>query len=132
MIKYGYTIIYVEDVEKTIAFYEAAFGFERKFLTPEKDYGELISGETTLAFASLELGDSNFEKGFTPQRTDTSPIGIELAFVTETIEEDFQKAIKAGATEYEMIKSKPWGQKVGYLRDINGVLLELCTPMSID
>lgn len=24
---------------------------------------------------------------------------------------------------------KPWGQTVGYVRDINGVLIELCSPM---
>ena len=46
---YGYTIFYVEDVEKTIQFYKKAFGFQQKFITPEKDYGELISGETTIA-----------------------------------------------------------------------------------
>ena len=57
--KYGYTIFYVDDVEKTIEFYEKAFGFTRKFITPEGDYGELIAGETTIAFASFELGDSN-------------------------------------------------------------------------
>ena len=48
MVKFGYTILYVEDVEKSIAFYENAFGFSRKFVTPEKDYGELITGETTI------------------------------------------------------------------------------------
>ena len=52
-----------------------------------------------------------------------------MAFVTETIEEDFQKAVDAGAEKYVDIKEKPWGQKVGYLRDINGILIEICTPM---
>jgi len=28
-------------------------------VTPENDYGELISGETTIAFASIGLGNSN-------------------------------------------------------------------------
>jgi uncharacterized glyoxalase superfamily protein PhnB len=60
--KYAYTILYVEDVEKTIQFYENAFGFQKKFITPEADYGELISSETTIAFASNTLGNSNFKK----------------------------------------------------------------------
>ena len=54
---------------------------------------------------------------------------MEMAFVTENIEQDFQKAIEAGATEFEAITQKPWGQKVGYLRDNNGILIEICTPI---
>ena len=127
--KYGYTIFYVTNVQETIAFYEKAFGFQKKFVTPENDYGELISGETTISFASIGLGNANFKKGFNLLDKSDKPTGMEMAFVTENIEEDFQRAIEAGAREYERIKEKPWGQKVGYLRDINGILIEICTPI---
>ena len=127
--KYGYTIFYVEDVEATIQFYENAFGFSRKFVTPESDYGELQTGETVIAFASIELGNSNFKKGFRKIENSEQPMGIELALVSEQVEEDFQKAVAAGATVYEAIVQKPWGQKVGYLRDNNGILIEVCSPM---
>jgi len=128
--KYGYTIVYVESVEATLQFYVNAFGFVQKFITPEKDYGELVSGDTTLAFASIELGNSNFKKGYEVIRHGAKPLGIELAFVSEDIKRDFEKAIQAGATEYEKIVTKPWGQKVGYLRDNNGFLIEICTPVN--
>lgn len=127
--KYGYTIIYVEDVKLTIDFYERAFGFVKKFLTPEEDYGELISGETTIAFASIELGKSNFKKGFEKISASKKAVGVEMAFISEDIESDFSKAIDAGAQVFEPIAQKPWGQKVGYLRDINGFLIEICTPI---
>lgn len=127
--KFAYTILYVESVPETIDFYERAFGFVRKFVTPEQDYGELLSGETTIAFASLELGRSNFSRGFQPITNTGKPIGIEMAFVTENIENDFQRAIDAGATEYEPLVQKPWGQQVGYVRDQNGILIEICTPV---
>lgn len=127
--KYGYTIFYVEDVSKTIQFYEEAFGFKQKLITPEKDYGELISGETTIAFASIELGNSNFKKGFEKIENVGKPIGMEMAFITDDIEKDFEKAINAGAIVYVEILEKPWGQKVGYLKDINGILIEICTPV---
>ena len=58
-IQFAYTILYVEDVAQTIQFYQNAFGLEKKFITPEKDYGELLSGATTLAFANHELGKSS-------------------------------------------------------------------------
>ncbi len=127
--KFGYTIFYVQSVEETIQFYEAAFGFNRIFLTPEKDYGELSTGGTTLAFASIELGKSNFKNGFHPIDETPKPVGMELAFVTEDIENDFQKAIDAGARSYENVTAKPWGQKVGYVLDNNGIIIELCTPI---
>ena len=127
--KYAYTILYVENVTKTIEFYEKAFGFSRKFITPENDYGELISGETTISFASIELGNSNFKKGFEKISNSKKPFGVELAFTTDNIEKDFKKAINEGATEFEPLTEKPWGQKVGYVRDNNGFLIEICTPV---
>ena len=130
--KYAYTILYVENVAETIEFYEKVFGFNRKFLTPENDYGELISGETTIAFASIELGSSNFKIGFEKISKSKKPFGVELAFTTENIEKDFENAINFGATEFEPLTEKPWGQKVGYLRDNNGFLIELCTPMKTE
>lgn len=54
--KFAHTILYVKDVPAIIEFYERAFGFQTKFITPENDYEELQSGETTLAFASYDLG----------------------------------------------------------------------------
>ena len=74
--KYAYSIIYVENVPETIDFYEKAFGFARKFLTPENDYGELFSGETTIAFASIELGNANFKKGFDKSTMNKKPFGV--------------------------------------------------------
>jgi len=130
--KYAYTIIYVDDVTETVEFYEQAFGFQRKFITPEKDYGELVSGETTIAFGSTELGKSNFKNGFNKSTNNDKPLGVEMAFITENIEADFQKAIDAGATEFVPVAEKPWGQKVGYVRDNNGFLIEICTPVKTD
>lgn len=127
--KYAYTILYVESVEQTIDFYEKAFGFKRKFITPEQDYGELVSGETTIAFASIELGHSNFKAGFQPISDSDLPVGVEMAFTSENIEFDFKRAIDSGATALTPLTEKPWGQKVGYVRDINGFLIEICTPI---
>lgn len=127
--KFAYTILYVSNVTETITFYEKAFGFTRKFITPENDYGELFTGETTIAFASIALGNANFKKGFTKNSNQEKPFGVELAFTSENIEQDYEKAINTGAKEFEPLVEKPWGQKVGYVRDINGFLIEICTPI---
>jgi catechol 2,3-dioxygenase-like lactoylglutathione lyase family enzyme len=62
--KLGYTIIYVPNVAESLSFFESAFGLSRRFLHESGDYGELETGETTLAFASHELGNANFPTGF--------------------------------------------------------------------
>lgn len=53
--QFGYTILYVEDVPATVAFYEAAFGLSRRFVHEEGDFGEMDTGATALAFSSLKL-----------------------------------------------------------------------------
>ena len=128
-IEYAYTILYVKDVPETIEFYKNAFGFEQKFITPESDYGEILSGSTTIAFANFKLGDSNFKKGFAASKLREKPFGIELAFTVLEVEKVMENAIKNGAKLLEETVTKPWGQQVGYLRDINGFIVEICTPM---
>jgi uncharacterized glyoxalase superfamily protein PhnB len=129
MVKLGYTILYVADVTKSIEFYEIAFGFERKFITPENDYGELLTGETTISFASKELANSNLKNGFIESMQTNKPFGIELALVTDNVQLIIDKAKEIGALVTEQPIQKPWGQTVGYIRDIDGFLLEICTPM---
>ena len=129
MIKFAYTILYVQDVTKAVTFYEEAFGFTRKFISPDNDYGELLVGETTLSFASVTLAKSNLADGFQESNPNEKPFGIEIGFTTENVEETISNAEKAGAVVIEKPKTKPWGQTVAYLRDLDGFLIEICTPM---
>ena len=78
MVKFGYTIVYVEDVQKSIEFYENTFGFSRKFITPENDYGELSTGETTISFASKKLAAQNLKDGFIESNLEDKPFAIEF------------------------------------------------------
>ncbi|AZB27357.1 VOC family protein [Chryseobacterium bernardetii] len=129
MIKFKYVILYVENVESSMNFYKNTFNAEIKFITPDKDYGELITGETTLSFASVELAGSNIKKGFLLSKTEEKPFGIELGFVTDDVETLVEKAVKNGAVLYEEIAVKPWGQKTAYIKDPDNYLVEICTEV---
>lgn len=129
MIQFAYTILYVQDVARSIAFYEKAFGFSRKFIAPGEDYGELQTGSTTLSFASTTLAGSNLKDGFTESNLNNKPFGIEIGFVVADVEAVVQSALEAGATLATSPKTKPWGQIVAYVRDLDGFLVEICTPM---
>ena len=127
--KFGYTIIYVPKVADSLAFFDKAFGFQTRFLHESGDYGELISGETTLAFASHKLGVSNFPEGYIEASCSRKPLGMEIALVSPQVEQAHAKALAAGATELHAPQAKPWGQIVSYVRCPDGTLVELCSPM---
>lgn len=123
--KLTHTIIYVRSVEKTCEFYAEAFGLTKGFMTPEGDYGEMETGETKLSFASVELAHQNLPGGFRENRADELPSGFEVAFEVEDVQEAWNIAIRAGATPYGKPTQKPWGQITGYVRDPEGLLIEL-------
>ena len=129
MVKFGYTILYVENVEQSIVFYENAFGFSRKFISPDNDYAELNTGETTISFASKKLAQSNLKDGFIESNLSDKPFAIELGFVTDNVAELVQKTTSFGALLVSEPKQKPWGQIVAYVRDLDGFLIEICTSM---
>ncbi len=130
MITYAYTILYVHRVRQSLAFYEAAFGLTIKFMTPEEDYGELLTGTTTLAFASHGLAETNLADGFTRSDPAKQPAGFEIAFATADVNGAVEKALQAGAVLAAAPRTKPWGQVVAYVRDIDGFLVEICTPVN--
>ncbi|MBB1594749.1 VOC family protein [Achromobacter sp. UMC46] len=127
--KFGYTIIYVPDVAASLAFFERAFGFSRRFLHESQTYGELDTGDTTLSFAAHELGAMNFSAGHVEASSSPKPLGMEVAFVTDDVAAAHAQAVLLGATELSAPTAKPWGQVVSYLRCPDGTLVELCTPM---
>lgn len=126
--KLGYIILYVPKVDLAVAFYEAAFGLTCRFIHESGDYAELETGDTALAFASEQLGDSH---GFAYRKTTTTqdPPSVELALVTADVQVAFDKAIAAGASAIKPPTQQPWGQTVSYVRDANGYLIEICSPV---
>ena len=128
-IKFGYTIIYVPKVSESLAFFEKAFSFKTRFLHDSGDYGELDTGDTTLAFASHTLGSGHFPQGYIEASASRKPLGMEVAFVCADHPQAHAKALTAGASELNPPELKPWGQSVSYVRCPDGTLVELCSPI---
>ncbi len=123
---FAYTILYVENVAETLAFYGEAFGLKRKMLHESGDYGELDTGTTTLSFSSLRLME---EIGKSPGRPVPGRPAFEIAFAVEDVPAALTRAVDAGAELVQEPKDMPWGQTTAYVNDINGFLVELCTPV---
>jgi uncharacterized glyoxalase superfamily protein PhnB len=127
--KLGYTIIYVADVPATLAFYEKAFGLKRRFVHESNLYAELDTGSTALAFAGEAMAAMN---GLTlrPNRAGDAPAAFEIALVTGDPDGAYATAVAAGASPVTPPALKPWGQTVGYVRNPNGCLVEICSPVA--
>ena len=122
----GYTILYVPDVPATLKFYEAAFGLTTRFLHESGDYGELETGSTALAFSAHSLMK---QLGKNPQAASPTAPSFEIALCTPDVPQALERAIAAGAKPMRPVETMPWGQTIAYVADINGFLVELCTPM---
>jgi len=86
------------------------------------------TGPTALAFA--EESSSPTAGAFTPNRPASPAAGVEVALVVTDVEASFLQALAAGAVAVALPTRKPWGQTVAYVRDRDGILVELCSEVA--
>jgi catechol 2,3-dioxygenase-like lactoylglutathione lyase family enzyme len=129
MTRLGFVLLYTPDVPAKLAFYERAFGMERAFLSPDKGYAQM-KGELPLGFVQEEFARKNGAE-FVASRKGQPPAGIEIGFVFDDVAAAYKRAVDGGCEAVKPPAEKPWGQIVAYVRDDDGVLVELCTPWSV-
>ena len=127
--RFGYTILYVRDVRASLDFYERAFDQRRRFLHESGQYAELETGGTALAFAAVELAASNLPEDFRPAAAGESAPAFEVCFVSDDVGGAFERAVREGAEPVTPPQTKPWGQDVAYVRDPDGTLVEIASPV---
>lgn len=126
----GWVIAYVDDPPAASTFYQQTFGLRNDFAAPDGSYAQLDTGATKLAFASYALGEKNFVGGV--RRADVNgkpPPNVEIVLVAEDIDSAYDTAVRAGCTSLATPEDKPHGQRVGWVRDPFGNLIELATPL---
>lgn len=126
--QFKYTIFYVQDVRQTVEFYEKALKMKCAFMHESGDYAELETGSIKLAFAAESMREFNGIETLN-NRPENTPPGVEIGFDTNDVQGDYDFAIENGALPEKEPTEKPWGQTVAYLKDINGILIALGTPM---
>ncbi|KAL2635381.1 hypothetical protein R1flu_006860 [Riccia fluitans] len=123
--KFAYTVVYVHDVEQTANFYEKAFGMKIRRMDQSRKWGELESGQTTIAFTPLEQREARITGGVHAPDASEQRSNVELSFSFQDVDAAFKHAVDAGAVAIASPEDKPWGQRVGYVRDINGVTIRV-------
>jgi uncharacterized glyoxalase superfamily protein PhnB len=57
------------------------------------------------------------------------PPNVEIALVADDVEAAYTRALDAGCTSLAAPEDKPQGQRVAFVRDPFGTLVELATPL---
>ena len=127
--KLNHIILHVADVVASLAFYKKAFGLKQTYLDPSNDYGALDTGSTTLGFIQYSLAEDNISGPVMHHNTAKPPAGFEIVFTVDDVEKAYQHALTCGAIAVAQPTKKEWGQTLAYVRDPDGVLIELCSEM---
>jgi uncharacterized glyoxalase superfamily protein PhnB len=93
-------IVFVEDVGRTLAFYEEVLG------------------------AELDHVERHLDLSFHPNESGGLPSGFELDLGVDDVDTVFARAIEAGATAVWEPQDKAWGRSA-LLRDLDGVFIHL-------
>ncbi len=129
MAELGWVIVYVDDPVAASAFYQETFGLAGEFAAPDGSYAQLATGPTRLAFAAYALAEGNFPGGVHRAPVEGQPTNVELALTEEDVDGAYERALAAGCEALAAPKDEPRGQRVAWVRDPFGTLMELATPL---
>jgi lactoylglutathione lyase len=125
----GWVIVYVDQPEEAAEFYQQTFGLTLEFAAPGGSYAQLDTGATKLAFASYALGEKNFPGGVRRADSSGQPPNVEITLVADDVDGAYALALAHGCSSLSEPEDKPQGQRVAYVRDPFGTLVELATPL---
>jgi lactoylglutathione lyase len=126
-VKFGKTVVYVEDAKASVEFFEKAFGLKGTY--HDQGFGEIeTGGDTKIAFATYAVGQNHLPDKYPVGSPDK--VGFELSLVAENVEEVFQRAVDAGAESIKEPEKTPWGQISSFLRLPDGTIVDLASPVA--
>ena len=106
------------------------------------DLVDKLNTTRTVSFCVLE-GASVTEKdvilgrplmrqlGKQPQPARRDAPCFEVAFTTADVPQALEQAVSSGAALVQAPAQMPWGQTTAYVADLDGFLIEICTPVNV-
>ncbi len=88
------------------------------------------TGTVALAFATYALANMALSDGVIPHNLSQKPQGIEIALETEDVDGAYAHAVSCDALPVTKPTDMPWGQRLARVKDCDGILVELCSPMN--
>lgn len=124
--KMKYTILYVNDVEASIHFYQHVLGFPMKLRV--ESYVEFDTGDVTLSINSRQ--DVKDALGLPVPEANQASQTFEIGFVVDDVEQTIASMEEKGVSIIKEPAKKPWGQTVAYVADPDGHFIEICDAVS--
>jgi len=111
----------VRDVDKTISFYERAFGFEKGYAVPDKT-GKTVHGDLKYEGSTVVMLGREGAMGCPCKSPATSNADcpINLYVYCSDVDELYRRAKAAGATVVSEPADMFWGDRVATLKDPEG------------
>ncbi|MBI2769522.1 MAG: VOC family protein [Burkholderiales bacterium] len=118
-------LICVADVQQTSAWFQRVLGFESDHGGPE--YEQLMSGGALVL--QLHLWDAHEHPHLGNPETKPYGNGVVLWFMSEAVEQDYERAVQAKAEILEPIKINPLANHLEFwLREPNGYVIVVAGP----
>ena len=120
-----YTVLIVEDLDRSIGFYTEALGIELSHRSG--GYAQLITGATRLALYTREAMAATLDQAIEPAPRNAP--GFEIGFLVADVDAAYEAITSAGAEPVKAPTDRFWGQRTAYVRDPDGHLIELVQPL---
>jgi lactoylglutathione lyase len=122
MFREPFPILHVTDVERSVALYTQAFGFELGFRFPD---------EGALEFAYLKLGETGIGIGRAvppplPDWPADRDLGaFQLCIYADDTDAEAERLRLLGLTQITEPRAMPWGEKLAFFEDPDGNLIHV-------
>lgn len=107
--------IAVNGAAKAISFYKAAFGAEERYRLIDPETKKIGHAEITIRGELIMLADEYPEHNKTP--TTLGGTTAKLCLMSNNVEADFDRAVRAGAEVVRPISDQFYGHRAGCVRD---------------
>ena len=126
--KLSMILLAVNDVSRSAAFYEAAFGWKRRTDVPVLVEFDLADGG---ALAVYQRDGFSKNTGRIPtQAAAHSTSATELYFHVEDLDQSIERLRKAGARVLVEKCPRPWGDEAAYFADPDGNVVVVARPLT--
>jgi lactoylglutathione lyase len=128
--RHAITILAVEDLARSVAFYEAAFGWPRSVTAPSYVELELPNG---MRFGLYARDGWAKNVGRSPEKIPEGKISAtELYFYTDDLTSAIERMRRSGATELSARAPRSWGDEAAYFGDPDGNVLVVAKSLGLN
>jgi catechol 2,3-dioxygenase-like lactoylglutathione lyase family enzyme len=121
----GAVIVFVEDLERTKAFYGGVLGHEVQF-EDDDSVGFTMEG---VAFIALKVGRARTQLSGEPTTTPAAGATAFLTAFTDGVDALHADLVGRGVEFFQDPTDQPWGMRTAYFKDPDGHVWELAQPV---